>query len=132
MAKMNTVLKFCMALLLTTSAANADERTLKALEIKDLLTGNTAVGEWLGTRYRQFFDDDGSTIYAQENTRSSLGKWRVSFAKNQYQSWWERVGWGGGYSIVVRGNVYYWVAADGTTAPQAFEVLPGQQLLMKQ
>jgi len=119
-------------LLLTVGVANANDKTLSAAEIKDLLTGNTAVGEWLGSKYRQFFDDDGSTIYAQENTRSSLGQWRVSFSKNHYESWWERVGWGEGFSIVVKDDVYYWVSSAGNTEPQAFEVVSGSQLIFKE
>lgn len=122
----------CVALLLTISIADADEKTLTAAEIEQLLTGNTAVGHWIDHAYRQYFGDDGATIYAQENTRSSLGRWRVNRAKNHYESWWERIGWGAGYSIVLKDDIYYWVSSVGSTEPQAFEVLPGSQLVNKE
>jgi len=112
--------------------ANASEKTLTASEIKQLLTGNTAVGHWVDHNYRQYFGDDGATIYAQEHTRSSLGKWRVNQENNHYESWWERAGWGAGYSITLKDNVYYWVSSVGSTEPQAFEVVPGSQLIFNE
>ena len=129
---MSSCLKICFALLLATGVAGADEKTLTAAEIEKLLTGNTAVGRWIDHNYRQYFGDDGATIYAQENARSSLGRWRVNRTKNHYESWWERAGWGAGYSIVVKDDVYYWVSSVGSTEPQAFEILPGSQLVIKE
>ncbi len=129
---MNSTLKLCLALLLSVGAVSADEKTLTAAEIERLLTGNTAVGRWVDHNYRQYFGDDGSTIYAQENARSSLGRWRINRAKNHYESWWERAGWGAGYSIVFKDDVYYWVSSVGSTEPQAFEVVSGSQLVKKE
>ena len=130
---MSFLIKVCLAVMLTTSAVDAEEKTLTASEIKMLLTGNTAVGRWIDHNYRQYFGDDGATIYAQENARSSsLGRWRINSAKNQYESWWERAGWGAGYSIVLKDNVYYWVSSVGSAEPQAFEILPGSQLVEKE
>ena len=128
---MSSFLKACCALLLTVGLVCAQEKTLTAAEIKQLLTGNTAVGRWVDHNYRQYFGDDGATIYAQENARSALGRWRINSAKNHYESWWERAGWGAGYAIVVKDDVYYWVSSVGGTEPQAFEVLPGSQLTDK-
>lgn len=112
-----------------------DEVTLTATEIEDLLTGNTAIGRWSSTysshNYRQFFGADGSTIYAQEGARSALGRWRINSKANHYESWWERAGWGAGYSILLKEGVYYWVSSVGGIEPQAFEILPGSQLLFK-
>ena len=129
---MSYFFKMCFAVLLAVGVVHADDKTLTAAEIEKLLTGNTAVGRWIDHNYRQYFGDDGATIYAQENTRSSLGRWRVNRAKNHYESWWERAGWGAGYSIVVKDDVYYWVSSVGSTEPQAFEILPGSQLVIKE
>jgi len=129
---MSYFFKMCFAVLLAVGVVHADDKTLTAAEIEKLLTGNTAVGRWIDHNYRQYFGDDGATIYAQENTRSSLGRWRVNRVKDHYESWWERAGWGAGYSIVVKDDVYYWVSSVGSTEPQAFEILPGSQLVKKE
>lgn len=73
---------------LIAGAVNAQSLKLDEREIKALLTGNTAVGVWDGVNYRQYFDADGSTIYAQEGARSTLGQWRVQ--DGEYQSIWPR------------------------------------------
>lgn len=109
---------------------HAGEKTLSAAEITQLLSGNTAVGRWIDHNYRQYFSDDGSTIYAQENARSSVGRWRVNSSTNQYESWWERSGWGSGYEITLKEGVYYWVSS-GAGEPQSFAIVPGQQLTAK-
>lgn len=114
-------------LLVISGASLAEEKTLSAAEIENLLQGNTAVGRWIDHNYRQFFNADGSTIYAQEKARSAVGRWRVNSTTNQYESWWERAGWGSGYSILLKEGVYYWVSSGGTE-PQAFELVPGQSL----
>lgn len=128
MKKLNAC--FSLLLLAMSTALFAKEKTLTAAEIRELLAGNTAVGRWIDHNYRQFFNTDGSTIYAQENTRSSVGRWRINQENNQYESWWERAGWGSGYRILQRDGIYYWISS-GDTAPQAFEMLPGQQLTAK-
>jgi len=123
----------CAALfsLMLLGSANADEKILTALEIKKLLSGNTAIGRWIDHNYRQYFSADGSTIYAQENARSSIGRWRTNSKRNHYESWWEQSDWGAGYSIVLKDGVYYWVSSTGTTEPQAFTMVSGQQLVFK-
>lgn len=120
----------CLALCLAiVSQAQANKKTLTAMEIKALLSGNTAVGRWIDHNYRQYFAADGSTVYAQENARSSIGRWRTNATRNHYESWWEQSGWGAGYSITLVDDVYYWVSSTGTTEPQAFTVVSGQQLV---
>ena len=116
-------------LLTTNSNVLAEDRTLTADEIKALLSGNTAVGRWVDHNYRQYFGADGTTIYAQENTRSSTGRWRVNRKRNHYESWWQQSDWGAGFSIELRDGVYYWVSSTGTTAPQSFRVVAVQQLV---
>jgi len=95
------------------------------------LSGNTAIGRWIDHNYRQYFSEDGSTIYAQENARSSTGRWRVNKKRNHYESWWEQSDWGAGFSITLKDGVYYWVSSTGTTEPQAFTIVSGQQLVFE-
>jgi len=128
---MSKLLSVVVLTMLATTVAIADKKTLTAAEIKELLAGNTAVGTWIDHEYRQYFGADGSTIYAQKNTRSSLGRWRTNGTRNHYESWWEQSDWGAGFSIVLESDVYYWVSSTGTTKPQAFTMLPGQQLLFE-
>jgi len=115
--------------MLVLSSAQADEKILTAQEIKNLLSDNTAIGHWIDHNYRQYFASDGSTIYAQKNARSSTGRWRTNGKRNHYESWWEQSGWGAGYSIKHIDGVYYWVSSTGTTEPQPFTVVSGQQLV---
>jgi hypothetical protein len=117
---------------ITSSNVLADNRTLTADEIKELLSGNTAVGRWIDHNYRQYFGADGTTIYAQEGTRSSTGRWRVNRKRNHYESWWEQSDWGAGFTIALMDGVYYWVSSTGTTEPQSFRVVAGQQLVFGQ
>jgi len=107
-------------------AADDDMQRLSAAQISELLTGNTAIGSWDGTKYRQYFSDSGTTIYAQEGTRSSTGKWRVNKTENVYESKWERTGWSG-YPVAREGDKFFWLSSS--LPPQQFEVLPGEQLV---
>lgn len=126
---MNLFIRVLLVAFALSSQSFADEKTLTAFQIKKLLSGNTAIGRWIDHDYRQYFDKDGSTIYAQEKQRSSLGRWRVNRLTNHYESWWEQVGWGSGYSVVLKDGVYYWVSSVGSAEPHAFEVVQGSQLL---
>jgi len=107
-------------------AADDDMQRLNAEEISELLTGNTAIGSWDGTKYRQYFSDSGTTIYAQKGTRSSTGKWRVNKTEDVYESKWERTGWSG-YPVAREGDKFFWLSSS--LPPQQFEVLPGEQLV---
>lgn len=99
---------------------------LKTAEIAVLLTGNTAVGSWKGVKYRQYFDSDGSTIYAQEGSRSTRGDWRIDPKIDEYQSIWPGdASWEGWYVMEYLGT-YYWVSKS--TPPTPFKILEGQQL----
>ncbi|MEL6640588.1 MAG: hypothetical protein AAFP98_04625 [Pseudomonadota bacterium] len=107
--------------------AAAQSVKLQGHEIRALLTGNTAVGRWEGQAYRQYFADDGTTIYAQENSRSTLGEWRVDDDLQEYQSIWPRDSAWEGWFVMEYGGTFYWVSK--TTPPTPFEVLQGQQLV---
>ena len=124
-------MRWLAALLITALPAVAQEtelaRKLTAIEIAQLLTGNTAVGVWAGANYRQYFRADGVTIYAQEGARSTRGEWRVDAAAEEYQSIWPGdAGWEGWFVMEYAG-AHYWVSA--ATPPTVFAVLDGQRLV---
>ncbi len=96
-------------------------------EIRQLLTGNTAIGKWQGVPYRQYFGDDGSTIYAQQDARSALGQWRVDDDRAEYQSIWARDTQWEGWFVMEYAGAYYWVSKS--TPPTPFRVVAGQQLV---
>lgn len=119
----------CAALALAVMATGVSAQSVKlqAHEIDALLSGNTAVGKWDGAKYRQFFDADGSTIYAQEGARSALGKWRVDEDRAEYQSIWPRDAEWEGWYVMEYAGVFYWVSKK--TPPTPFRVIEGQQLV---
>lgn len=115
-----------LALVAAAPLAFAEDVKLTATEIADLLRGNTAIGLWQGTLYRQHFNADGSTIYAAKDQRSTLGKWRVDPARDVYESWWEGSGWEA-WGIIRRDGDLYWVGPG--IDPEPFKIIEGQQLV---
>ena len=112
----------------TTALSSAAQAVkLSGDEIRDLLTGNTAIGRWEGVKYRQHFGVDGVTIYSQEGARSTRGLWRVDDDLEEYQSIWPRDADWEGWFVMTFGDTYYWVSK--TTPPTPFQVLDGQQLV---
>ena len=104
---------FFMLLVLagSNSSVHADQlKKLSAQEIQNLLSGKTAIGQWDGKNYRQYFREDGITIYAQQGSRSSRGKWRVDTTENTYQSLWEVGGWTS-YPVASDGETLYWLSS---------------------
>lgn len=98
---------------------------LQPHEIQALLSGNTAVGIWEGANYRQYFDPDGTTIYAQEGSRSARGEWRIE--NDEYQSIWPGdTDWEGWFVMEYAGD-FFWVSKS--TPPTVFTVEEGQQLV---
>ena len=109
-------------------AVQAQSVKLTTDQITTLLTGNTAVGVWEGVKYRQYFDPDGHTIFAQDGSRSARGDWRVDAAIDEYQSIWARdKDWEGWYVMEYAGS-YFWVSKS--TPPTPFKVVKGQQLTL--
>lgn len=120
------MIRFALTLAIAVSASVVDAQSLKLRgdEIGILLTGNTAVGEWEGAAYRQFFGADGTTIYAPQGARSARGEWRIE--GDEYQSRWPNdAGWEGWLVMEYAGG-WYWVSKS--TPPTPFKVLQGQQL----
>jgi len=109
---------------MATKRGFAQSVKLKTAEILELLSGNTAIGLWEGAPYRQFFDKDGSTIYAQEGTRSARGEWRAQ--DDTYESRWPSdTDWEGWFVMEYAGD-YFWVSKS--TPPTPFEVIEGKSL----
>ena len=110
---------------LTATSVSAQSVKLADHEITALLSGNTAVGEWEGAKYRQYFDPDGTTIYAQDGARSARGDWRVQ--NDTYESIWPNdADWEGWFVMEFAGD-FYWVSK--TTPPTPFKMLDGEQLI---
>ena len=106
--------------------AQAQSVKLTAAQISALLTDNTAVGTWQGQKYRQFFGDDGKTVYAQFATRSTVGRWRIDNNIDEYQSIWPNQKEWEGWYVMEYAGAYYWVSK--ATPPTPFRIEQGQNL----
>jgi len=93
-------------------------------QIETLLSGNTTIGDWSGTGYRQYFSGNGLTIYLSAGSPPDQGKWRVNAETNRYESWWRNADWAG-YTIVMTNEGYAWVNGDSF---ETFVVVDGDQL----
>ncbi len=102
---------------------------LDAAEVTALLTGNTAVGVWDGTPYRQYFGEDGVTLFAQPEARTTRGQWRVDPESDEYQSLWPGDAEWEGLIVMIWMDEYYWLSRS--TPPTPFEVVEGQQLVLE-
>lgn len=98
---------------------------MTAAEIEALLAGNTIVGTWSGTAYRQFYATDGSTLYLPEGGRPDEGLWRVNAETNHYESWWRSTGWTPYAMVRTDDGRYAWVNGN---ALEPFAVLAGRQI----
>ncbi|MEM7746105.1 MAG: hypothetical protein AAF409_20615 [Pseudomonadota bacterium] len=114
-----------IALVLCVSAALADPVKLTASEVTGLLSGNTAVGQWDGTPYRQIFETSGRTVYAEKNAPHSQGRWRTNAGTGSYESWWQNSGWSA-YEVWRDGDVHFWRGGGQDRAE--FSVEPGLRL----
>lgn len=108
------------ALTLTAAAATAEPVDLTASEIETLLSGNTTVGDWSGTPYRQYYDPAGSTAYKPKGGAVDYGRWRTNSKTNKYESHWERSGWSA-YGVMRDGDTLFWVESSGKKQPFVVE-----------
>lgn len=120
---------FLLGLMALAVPASAQSVKLQAHEIAALLTGNTAIGTWQGEKYRQYFDPDGTTIYAQEGARSTRGEWRIDADRQEYQSIWPRDAEWEGWFVMEYAGAFYWVSKS--TPPTPFRIVDGEQLVAK-
>ena len=65
----------------------AQSRRLTGLEIGELLSGNTVVGEWEDEPYRQLYRADGTTLYTRQDGGRNEGLWRL--AEEAYEESWD-------------------------------------------
>ncbi len=119
------MIRFALTFAVMASAAQAQSVKLNGPEIDVLLSGNTAVGDWDGVPYRQYFVPDGTTIFAQENARSARGNRRVE--DEEYQSIWPGDAEWKGWFVMEYAGQWFWVSKS--TPPTPFEVLEGEQLV---
>lgn len=119
------MIRFALIMAACAGAAEAQSVKLRGDEIGILLTGNTAVGVWEGAPYRQYFDPDGTTIFAQPDARSTRGEWRVE--GEEYQSRWPGETQWEGWFVMEYAGQWYWVSKS--TPPTPFEVQEGEQLI---
>ncbi|MDT8326069.1 MAG: hypothetical protein RQ750_01605 [Roseovarius sp.] len=94
-------------------------------EITKLLSGNTIVGTWSGTRYRQYFDANGTTTYATEGGRPDDGRWRINPDTNEYESWWRSTGWTPYLLVRKDDGGYAWVNGERY---EFFDIVKGKQI----
>ena len=97
---------------------------VSAAQIMELLNGNTIVGTWSGSNYRQYYDASGFTVYVAEGAPPSRGKWRVKEETDEYDSWWEQTGWTP-YTVMLTDKGFAWV--NGETL-EYFTVEKGKQI----
>ena len=81
---------------------------VSASDVVAALAGNTAVGNWVGEDYRQFFDNDGSTTYVPDGGRSSVGQWRVDETTSTYESLWPPIDRWDAYEVFRDGDQWFW------------------------
>ncbi|NCQ23978.1 MAG: hypothetical protein COW54_03430 [Rhodobacteraceae bacterium CG17_big_fil_post_rev_8_21_14_2_50_63_15] len=96
-----------------------------ASEIEALLAGNTIVGTWSGTAYRQYYDAGGNTVYVPEGGKPDEGQWRVNAGTNEYESWWRSTGWTPYAMVRTDDGAYAWINGDRL---EPFQVLSGRQV----
>ena len=118
------MIRLALAFMLVASAVTAQSVKLSGAEVGALLTGNTAVGAWEGAQYRQYFDPDGTTIYAQEGSRSALGQWRVQ--DDAFQSLWPSDDDWQAWLVMEFAGDWFWV--NKATPPTPFAIEQGLQL----
>ena len=105
--------------------AMAAQVRLDAGEIETLLTGNTIVGTWSGSGYRQYYDADGTTTYVPDDGRADTGRWRTDPETDEYKSWWRSTGWIDYAMVRTDEGGYAWINGDRL---EPFEVLEGRQI----
>lgn len=111
----------------TASTSDGAELVLvSATEIEDALSGNTAIGNWLGEQYVQYFDPSGNTTYVPDSGQPSVGGWRVNVASGQYESLWAPARVWDTYDVFRDGDDWFWTGGGVELSP--FTIVEGNQL----
>ncbi len=118
----------CLAVLAAPALAEEDGAPvaiqLTAAQIQTLLEGNTVVGTWSGSGYKQFYGEGGFTMYVPDDGGNDQGMWRTNAETDQYESWWRMTGWTP-YTVMMTNDGYAWV--NGETL-EPFQVFEGKQV----
>ena len=77
-------------LILTATAAFAEERRLDAGEIETLLQANTVFGDTDDGQFRHFFSRNGKTSFNPPGADERVGTWRVDHGNNRLEIRWRR------------------------------------------
>ena len=112
-------------LALGTPPAHANPIRLKSAEILATLSGNSVVGTWGSTEFRQYFDPNGSTVYRPRTGNQANGAWRVR--DDLYCSTWPPTDSETCYSITRDGDTLTWQATDGGN-PHPSTLIKGKAL----
>ena len=67
------VIAACLSLAAAGISASAAPVRLKTAEISATLSGNTVIGTWNTTEFRQYFDAGGSTVYVPRSGSPASG-----------------------------------------------------------
>lgn len=106
--------------------ASAEAVKLNGQEIRNLLTGNTAIGRLDGKKYRQWFGNNGIMLLSQGGLDTVGGEWRVDDISQEFQSILNGSDHWSGWYIMEFGKTYYWVSK--TTPPTPFQIVEGKKL----
>ena len=88
-----------------------NERLLEAEEFTTMLLGNTLIGQWAGSPYRQFFDRSGNTIYVGDDGSKSQGYWRIR-EDGYYCSTWPPGQSESCYKVTLLDDQLIWYSGD--------------------
>ena len=97
---------------------------LTAAQIQTLLAGNTSIGTWSGSGYKQYFTEGGMTMYIPDGGPPDQGRWRTNAETDQYESWWRMTNWTA-YTVVMTNEGYAWVNGEKL---EPFKVYEGKQV----
>ncbi len=87
-----------------------EETKLTPEEFQKILAGNTMIGEWAGTPYRQYFSENGATLYLS-NGNSSEGTWRIA-DDGTYCSVWPPSPSEACYTVTLKGEELIWYSGS--------------------
>ena len=112
-------------MLLSISVQATEPTSVTQDELEELLIGNTITGVWDSHHYRQYFDNNGDTVYVEKGRPPTTGKWRIS-ALGMYCSSWSRSQGEACYAAKRDGKQLLWEGRDGNLYRS--DLVTGRQL----
>jgi hypothetical protein len=100
-----------LTLVFSLSLAQDSERPMNQEEFTQMLVGNTLIGEWAGSPYKQFFDRGGNTIYIGDDGQRSQGYWRIR-EDGYYCSTWPPGQIENCYKVTLLGDELLWYSGQ--------------------